>query len=245
MLNWICFKQSEDFKMIQMVGIQCKNASPPSRPSRLEGVSQRAPFHPQVASAEMTLKNFETELAKLNHIINEADADRFQQKKEYDITINERDILGTQVTHRNPSHRPAPASRQSLHVLARLQLIRRNDELALLYQKVKIQQETVSRGEVAYRDKVEDLRVLHLKHNALRRELHIQKVSRPTHAQQPWLCAPSKARATSCLFSTPCLFHGMSAPDQSSVERHNRAIWTCCGPRSTPCSASFCRTARR
>ena len=104
----------------------------------------------QVASAELTLKNFETELAKLNHIINEADADRFNQKKEYDITINERDILGTQ-------------------------LIRRNDELALLYQKVKIQQETVSRGEVAYRDKVEDLRVLNLKHNALRRELHIQK----------------------------------------------------------------------
>jgi len=104
----------------------------------------------QVSCAETTLKNFETELAKLNHIINEADADRFQQKKEYDITINERDILGTQ-------------------------LIRRNDELALLYQKVKIQQQTVSRGEVAYRDKVEDLRVLHLKHSALRRELHIQK----------------------------------------------------------------------
>ena len=176
----------------------------------------------------MTLKNFETELAKLNHIINEADADRFQQKKEYDITINERDILGTQVTHRNPSHRPAPASRQSLHVLARLQLIRRNDELALLYQKVKIQQETVSRGEVAYRDKVEDLRVLHLKHNALRRELHIQKVSRPTHAQQPWLCAPSKARATPCLFSTPCLFPRdectlTNRPLKGTIEQFGRA----------------------
>ena len=43
------------------------------------------------------MKNYETELAKLNHIINDADVERFQQKKEYDITINERDILGTQV----------------------------------------------------------------------------------------------------------------------------------------------------
>ena len=41
----------------------------------------------------------------------------------YDQVINERDILGTQ-------------------------LIRRNDELALLYEKIKIQQSTLSKGEV-------------------------------------------------------------------------------------------------
>jgi hypothetical protein len=40
--------------------------------------------------------------------------------------INERDILGTQ-------------------------LIRRNDELALLYEKIKIQQSTLNKGEVQYR----------------------------------------------------------------------------------------------
>jgi septal ring factor EnvC (AmiA/AmiB activator) len=34
------------------------------------------------------------ELGKLNHIINEADEERLRQKKEYDIVINERDILG-------------------------------------------------------------------------------------------------------------------------------------------------------
>ena len=52
-------------------------------------------------------------MGKLNHIISEADSERFRQKKEYDIVINERDILGTQ-------------------------LIRRNDELALLAEKLKV-----------------------------------------------------------------------------------------------------------
>jgi hypothetical protein len=42
--------------------------------------------------------------------------------------INERDILGTQ-------------------------LIRRNDELALLYEKIKIQQSTLSKGQIQYRDR--------------------------------------------------------------------------------------------
>lgn len=44
------------------------------------------------------------------------------------MVLGERDILGTQ-------------------------LIRRNDELALLYEKVKIQQSTLSRGQVQYRDR--------------------------------------------------------------------------------------------
>lgn len=33
------------------------------------------------------------------------------------------------------------------------QLVRRNDELALLYEKVKIQQSTLSRGQLQYRDR--------------------------------------------------------------------------------------------
>lgn len=38
-----------------------------------------------------------TQVDKLNHIISEADAERFRQQREYDIVINERDILGTQL----------------------------------------------------------------------------------------------------------------------------------------------------
>lgn len=55
-------------------------------------------------------------------------AERLRQKKELDLVLGERDILGTQ-------------------------LIRRNDELALLYEKVKIQQSTLSRGQIQYKDR--------------------------------------------------------------------------------------------
>ena len=43
------------------------------------------------------------QVGKLNHIIGDADTERFRQKKEYDIVINERDILGTQVTRPSES----------------------------------------------------------------------------------------------------------------------------------------------
>lgn len=59
--------------------------------------------------------------------------------------INERDILGTQ-------------------------LIRRNDELALLYEKIKIQQSTLNKGEVQYSQRVEDIRILKLEIRKMRRE---------------------------------------------------------------------------
>lgn len=59
--------------------------------------------------------------------------------------INERDILGTQ-------------------------LIRRNDELALLYEKIKIQQSTLNKGEVQYNQRLEDIRILKLEIKKMRRE---------------------------------------------------------------------------
>lgn len=67
----------------------------------------------QIKEADTAIASQKAEIEKLNHIINEADQERIRQKKEYDIVVNERDILGTQ-------------------------LIRRNDELALLYEKIKV-----------------------------------------------------------------------------------------------------------
>jgi len=54
----------------------------------------------QVAAAEASMKNFEAEVSKLNHIITDADVEHLRQKREYDIVINERDILGTQACGR-------------------------------------------------------------------------------------------------------------------------------------------------
>merc|ERR1719252_253170 len=58
-----------------------------------------------------------------------------QTIQEAEEVISQRDILGTQ-------------------------LIRRNDELALLYEKVKIQQSTLQTGEVAYKERLEEIRAL-------------------------------------------------------------------------------------
>lgn len=59
--------------------------------------------------------------------------------------ISERDILGSQ-------------------------LVRRNDELALLYEKIKIQQSILNKGETQYRQRIEDIRLLKLEIKKLRRE---------------------------------------------------------------------------
>merc|ERR1712226_624452 len=71
-----------------------------------------------------------------------------KQKKELDQVISERDILGTQ-------------------------LVRRNDELALLYEKIKIQQSTLNKGEIQYKSRQEDIRLLKLETKSLRREKNI------------------------------------------------------------------------
>ena len=51
----------------------------------------------QIKEADTAIGSQKAEIEKLNHIINEADQERIRQKKEYDIVVNERDILGTQV----------------------------------------------------------------------------------------------------------------------------------------------------
>ncbi len=55
------------------------------------------------------------------------------------------------------------------------QLIRRNDELALQYEKIKIQHSTLNKGQIQYRERLEDLRVLKLEVKKLRREKSILK----------------------------------------------------------------------
>mmetsp|Transcript_826 Transcript_826/g.1952 ORF Transcript_826/g.1952 Transcript_826/m.1952 type:complete len:874 (+) Transcript_826:61-2682(+) len=106
----------------------------------------------QIKEAESAISSQKAETEKLNHIINEADQERLRQKKEYDVVINDRDILGTQ-------------------------LIRRNDELALLYEKIKIQQSILNKGQVQYRDRLNELRILKIKLGDLKRELSILKSS--------------------------------------------------------------------
>ncbi|KAK4820925.1 hypothetical protein QYF61_008646 [Mycteria americana] len=99
----------------------------------------------QALETKHFIENQEAEERKLLKIIAEADAERLKQKKEFAQVMNERDILGSQ-------------------------LVRRNDEVALLYEKIKIQQSILNKGETQYRQRMEDIRLLKLEIKKLRRE---------------------------------------------------------------------------
>ena len=131
------------------------------------------------------------ELRRLGLSIRKMDEDALTQRKEYDQIINERDILGTQ-------------------------LIRRNDELALLYEKVKIQQTTLRRGEVQYQERLEDMRLLRLKIKDLRRELAVVRggegnvdeiMQELARKNRELLCERTKVRALSEELENPLNVH--------------------------------------
>mmetsp|Transcript_106895 Transcript_106895/g.189984 ORF Transcript_106895/g.189984 Transcript_106895/m.189984 type:complete len:841 (+) Transcript_106895:116-2638(+) len=72
------------------------------------------------------------QMKKLESTIQEAEQERQAQLKELEGVVGERDILGAQ-------------------------LIRRNEELALLYEKIKIQQSTLQKGETQYNSRVTEV----------------------------------------------------------------------------------------
>lgn len=51
------------------------------------------------------------------------------------------------------------------------QLIRRNEELTLLYEKIRIQGSTLLKGQIQYRDRLDELRVLKITLTDLKRQL--------------------------------------------------------------------------
>lgn len=53
------------------------------------------------------------------------------------------------------------------------QLLRRNDERALLFEKIRIQQSVLSKGDFHYNQRVEDMRLLKLEIKRLRRKKSI------------------------------------------------------------------------
>ncbi len=108
-------------------------------------LGQISKIQQQYDESQQVIQNQKSEETKLRHVINEADLERLSRRKEYDAVIHERDLLGTQI-------------------------IRRNDELTLLYEKIRIQASTLNKGEIQYRERIEDIRVLRLEIKRLRRE---------------------------------------------------------------------------
>jgi len=102
----------------------------------------------EVKRKEDKIRNFTSEIGKLQFIIKESERQRKKLQEEYESIISQRDILGTQ-------------------------LIRKNDELALLYEKIKIQQSTLAKGESQYWDRINDIKLLNQKIRDQHRELKI------------------------------------------------------------------------
>jgi chromosome segregation ATPase len=81
-----------------------------------------------IANTDSVIKDQTDQVARLKFIISEAYTEKSRQHKDYEMVVNERDILGGQ-------------------------LIKRNQELAQLYEKIKIAQSNLAKGESHYREK--------------------------------------------------------------------------------------------
>ncbi|CUG92744.1 flagellar-associated protein, putative [Bodo saltans] len=88
------------------------------------------------------------EIKQLSQIIADCDTEKAKQHMKFNAVTNERNILATQ-------------------------LIRRNDELSILYEKIRIQQSTLGKGETQYRDRLVDIRMLRDKVHELRLSLRV------------------------------------------------------------------------
>ena len=54
-----------------------------------------AQYKKQIESSDEMIKTQDNDIARLKYVISEAEAEKQKQKKDYEMVINERDILGT------------------------------------------------------------------------------------------------------------------------------------------------------
>eukprot|EP00669_Euglena_mutabilis_P010961 TRINITY_DN5651_c0_g1_i1.p1 TRINITY_DN5651_c0_g1~~TRINITY_DN5651_c0_g1_i1.p1 ORF type:complete len:429 (+),score=148.53 TRINITY_DN5651_c0_g1_i1:570-1856(+) len=92
--------------------------------------------------------DLEHEVQQLTQIIADCDTERVKQKRKVQRVLGEREVLSAQ-------------------------LLRRNEELALLHEKIRIQQSVLSKGETQYQERVADVRTLRLTLRDMKRALHL------------------------------------------------------------------------
>jgi chromosome segregation ATPase len=132
-----------------------------------------------------------TQMKKLECHIQEAEHERIDQQKELESVIGERDILGAQ-------------------------LIRRNEELSLLYEKIKIQQSTLQKGEIQYNERVAEVNRLRADirkckaevANAKNQVVNVDSLNREIHHQNKTLLREeAKAKALQEELENPMNVH--------------------------------------
>jgi hypothetical protein len=89
----------------------------------------------KIKESRNLIEHHEVQIGKLKYIIAEAASEKQKQIKDYEMVVNERDILGSQ-------------------------LIKRNQELNVLYEKIKIARSNLTKGEVHFRQKVAEFEAL-------------------------------------------------------------------------------------
>lgn len=109
------------------------------------------------------------------------------------------------------------------------QLIRRNDELALLYEKIRIQQSTLNKGEIQYRERLRDIRQLKVQLDNAKRELQIQShevtniealKNEVYHVQRELLQERTKVKALSEELENPMNVHRWRKLEGSDPKRY-------------------------
>uniref|UniRef100_A0A8C1JRR2 Cilia and flagella associated protein 58 n=1 Tax=Cyprinus carpio TaxID=7962 RepID=A0A8C1JRR2_CYPCA len=159
----------------------------------------------QAQETKQFIEKQEAEERELLKIIAEADAERIRQKKELDQVRNERDLLG-------------------------MQLMKRNEALALLYEKIKIQQSIMNKGDIQHNERLEDIRLLKLEIKKQRREKNILNKTASNvedlrqevfHMQRELLKERTRCRALEDELGNPLNVHRwrkLEASDPSSFE---------------------------
>ncbi|ORX50755.1 hypothetical protein BCR36DRAFT_55931 [Piromyces finnis] len=99
----------------------------------------------ELLNNKMFIKNLQSTEENMRHTLIELEKERKKILSDYENLIKEKNLMQNQI-------------------------IMRNDEISLLYEKLKLQKSALVKGEFFYNDRIEDIRVLKLEVKKLRRE---------------------------------------------------------------------------
>ncbi|CAD8044098.1 unnamed protein product [Paramecium primaurelia] len=166
----------------------------------------KAKVEKNIKADEDLIKNQESHISRLKNIIQGAQTEKQRQQKDYEMVVNERDILGTQ-------------------------LIKRNQELQVLYEKIKLNQSSLSKGEINFREREIELKSLKDELTNLRNELKstqdqtacIDELRKEiNNIEKELLNEKNKVKALSDELENPMNVHRwrkLEATDQENFER--------------------------
>jgi len=108
-------------------------------------LNQISSQHNELINNKAFIKNMQSSEENMRHTLIELENERKKILNNYNNLVKEKNLMQNQI-------------------------ILRNDEITLLYEKLKLQNSTLTKGEFFYNERIEDIRVLKLEVKKLRRE---------------------------------------------------------------------------